>query len=128
VDADRRIAALRSKLPAKDVHSRRAAVNELRDVIGVQLSFGALIDVEARVSDAVKPAVDQARTQVDEAPVKHMPRGSPNKARRARADIRRWATHRHLADGSIHLASCANFAAISAQQTKILRACTEWFL
>lgn len=51
--------------------SRRAAVDLLRDVVGVQISLGALSAVEARVSDAVKPAVDQAWTQVQEAPVKH---------------------------------------------------------
>jgi transposase len=51
--------------------SRRAAVEVLRDVVGVQISLGALSAVEARVSDAVAPAVDEAWTQVRQAPVKH---------------------------------------------------------
>jgi transposase len=46
-------------------------VDVLRDVVGVQISQGALSAVEARVSDAVKPAVDDAWTQVRQAPVKH---------------------------------------------------------
>jgi len=51
--------------------SRRAAVDILRDLLGVQLSLGALSAVEARVSDAVKPAVDEAWTQARDAQVKH---------------------------------------------------------
>lgn len=51
--------------------SRRAAVDVLRDIVGVQISLGALSAVEARVSDAVRPAVDEAWTQVQEANVKH---------------------------------------------------------
>jgi transposase len=51
--------------------SRRAAVNVLRDIVGVQISLGALSAVEARVSDAVASAVDQAWAQVRQAPVKH---------------------------------------------------------
>jgi transposase len=51
--------------------SRRAAADVLRDVVGVQISLGALSAVEARVSDAVAPAVDEAWTQVRQAPVKH---------------------------------------------------------
>jgi transposase len=51
--------------------SRRAAVDMLRDVVGVQISLGALSAVEARVSDAVAPVVDEAWTQVRQASVKH---------------------------------------------------------
>jgi transposase len=51
--------------------SRRAVVDVLRDLVGVQISLGALSAVEARVSDAVKPAVQEAWTQVQQAPVKH---------------------------------------------------------
>ena len=51
--------------------SRRAAVDVLRDLVGVQISLGALSAVEARVSDAVAPAVDEAWVQVRQAPVKH---------------------------------------------------------
>lgn len=51
--------------------SRRAAVSLLGDVVGVQISLGAVSAVEARVSDAVKPAVDEAWTQVERAKVKH---------------------------------------------------------
>jgi transposase len=51
--------------------SRRATVDVLRDVLGVQISLGAVSAVEARVSEAVKPAVDEAWTQVNSAQVKH---------------------------------------------------------
>jgi transposase len=51
--------------------SRRTAVELLRDVVGVQISLGALSTVEARVSDAVAPAVAEAWIQVRQAPVKH---------------------------------------------------------
>jgi transposase len=51
--------------------SRRSAVSLLQDIVGVQISLGAVSAVEARVSDAVKPAVDEAWTQVEHAEVKH---------------------------------------------------------
>jgi len=51
--------------------SRRRTVDMLSDVLGVQVSLGAVSAVEARVSDAVKPAVDEAWDQVDSAAVKH---------------------------------------------------------
>lgn len=51
--------------------SRRTAVEALRDLFGVQVSLGALSAVEARVSDAVKPAVEDAWTHAQNAPVKH---------------------------------------------------------
>jgi transposase len=51
--------------------SRRAAVDVVRDLLGVQISLGALSAIEARVSEAVKPAVDEAWTQAHKAPVKH---------------------------------------------------------
>jgi transposase len=51
--------------------SRRAAVSLLSDVLGIDISLGAVSAVEERVSDAVKPAVDEAWTKLDEAPVKH---------------------------------------------------------
>jgi transposase len=36
----------------------------LSDILGIQVSLGALSAVEARVSDAVQPAVDAAWEQV----------------------------------------------------------------
>jgi transposase len=51
--------------------SRRKAVGLLSDLLGVELSLGALSQVEARVGDAVKPAVDEAWNKVAEARVKH---------------------------------------------------------
>ena len=51
--------------------SRRKAVGLLSDILGIQVSLGALSAVEARVSDAVQPAVDAAWDQVRQAEVKH---------------------------------------------------------
>lgn len=51
--------------------SRRKATDLLSDIAGVRISLGALSAVEARVSDAVKSAVDQAWDQVQRAEVKH---------------------------------------------------------
>jgi transposase len=51
--------------------SRRAAVSLLSDVLGIDISLGAVSAVEERVSDAVKPAVDEAWGKLDEAPVRH---------------------------------------------------------
>lgn len=50
---------------------RRKAVDLLADVVGVRVSLGALSAVEARVSDAVQPCVDQAWQRVRDARVKH---------------------------------------------------------
>ena len=50
---------------------RRKAVSFLSDVVGVEMSLGAVSAIEARVSEAVKPAVDEAWTKVEQAPVKH---------------------------------------------------------
>ena len=51
--------------------SRRAAVSLLSDVLGVEISLGAVSAVEGRVSEAVKPAVDEAWAKVEQAAVKH---------------------------------------------------------
>lgn len=51
--------------------SRRRAVQLLSDLLGVQVSLGALSAVEARVGDAVKPAVKEAWDRVGEDQVKH---------------------------------------------------------
>ena len=51
--------------------SRRQTVSLLADVLGIELSLGAVSAVEARVSEAVVPAVDEAWKQVENAPVKH---------------------------------------------------------
>jgi transposase len=55
-----------------DYHlSRRKTVRLLLELFGVRMSAGALVAVEARVSEAIVPAVDQAWEQVQQAPVKH---------------------------------------------------------
>ncbi len=51
--------------------SRRKVVTLLSDVLGVQISLGAVSAVEARVSDAVEPAVEEAWQKAREAPIKH---------------------------------------------------------
>lgn len=51
--------------------SRRAAQQLLSDLAGVKISLGGLSRVEARVANAVEPAVDEAWQQVREDPVKH---------------------------------------------------------
>jgi transposase len=51
--------------------SRRGAVGLLSDVLGIDISLGAVSAIEERVSEAVKAPVDEAWTKFDEAPVKH---------------------------------------------------------
>ncbi len=51
--------------------SRRKACTLLSDMVGVRISVGAVSNVEARVSEAVKPAVEQAWEQAKFAKVKH---------------------------------------------------------
>jgi transposase len=51
--------------------SRRKAATLLCDLLGVQVSLGALSAVEARVSEAVRPAVEEAWDKVSRAKVKH---------------------------------------------------------
>jgi transposase len=51
--------------------SRRKTATLLSDLVGVPISLGAISAVEARVADAVKPAVDEAWTRVEGAAVKH---------------------------------------------------------
>lgn len=50
---------------------RRKAVSFLSDVTGVEMSLGAVSAIEARVSEAVKPPVEEAWKKVEQAPVKH---------------------------------------------------------
>lgn len=50
---------------------RRQAVTALADLFGVRISLGALSGVEARVSEAVEPAVDEAWKKAQQADVKH---------------------------------------------------------
>jgi transposase len=50
---------------------RRRAVELLSDIVGVRVSLGALSAVEARVSCAVQPCVDEAWVRVRAADVKH---------------------------------------------------------
>jgi len=51
--------------------SRRKTVVLLWEVLGVRISLGALSAVEARVSDAITPAVEEAWKQVGAGAVKH---------------------------------------------------------
>ena len=51
--------------------SRRRAAKLLSDLVGVPISLGAVSAVEARVSDAVEPAVAEAWQRVEGAPIKH---------------------------------------------------------
>jgi transposase len=51
--------------------SRRQAVSLLHDVLGVRVSLGALSEAEARVSDAIAPAVEEAVEFVRAQPIKH---------------------------------------------------------
>jgi transposase len=66
-----RLMALISLLTGVYHLSRRKAVSLLGDVVGVQLSLGAVSAVEARVSEAVAPAVAQAWAEVEQSAVKH---------------------------------------------------------
>jgi len=51
--------------------SRRAAVSLLSDVLGINISLGAVSAIEDRVSEAVRPAVEETWARLDDAPVKH---------------------------------------------------------
>lgn len=51
--------------------SRRKTVRLLSDLVGVDISLGAVSAVEARVSEAVEPAVQEACALVNRAAVKH---------------------------------------------------------
>lgn len=51
--------------------SRRKAVSLLSDLLGVRISLGAVSQVEARVSEAVVPVVEEACARVASAEVKH---------------------------------------------------------
>lgn len=51
--------------------SRRTVVALFSDVLGLDISLGAVSAIEARVSDAVVPAVDEAWKKARDAPVKH---------------------------------------------------------
>lgn len=51
--------------------SRRATVRFLSDVLGTEISLGAVSAVEERVSESVKPAVAEAWETIEAAPVKH---------------------------------------------------------
>lgn len=66
-----RLASIAALLTGVYHVSRRRAAKLLSDLLGVQISLGALSAVEARVSEAVKPAVDEAWARVEGAAVKH---------------------------------------------------------
>lgn len=50
---------------------RRGAVSLLSDLIGLDISLGAVSAIEGRVSTAVQPVVAEAWAKVEQAPVKH---------------------------------------------------------
>jgi transposase len=66
-----RLMALMALLTGVYHLSRRRTTDLLSDMVGVRVSLGALSAVEARVSAAVEPAVDEAWAQVHQAEVKH---------------------------------------------------------
>ena len=51
--------------------SRRVAVSLMSDILGIDISLGAVSAVEERVSDAAKPPVDEAWAKTEEAATKH---------------------------------------------------------
>ena len=51
--------------------SRRQAQQAAADLLGVTISLGALSNLEARVTGAIRPGVDEVWAQVRNAPVKH---------------------------------------------------------
>ena len=51
--------------------SRRVAVSLMSDILGIDISLGAVSAVEERVSEATKLPVDEAWAKTDEAAVKH---------------------------------------------------------
>jgi len=51
--------------------SRRRAVSLLSDVLGIEISLGALSEAEEEVSEAVAAPVQEAREHVAEQPIKH---------------------------------------------------------
>ena len=51
--------------------SRRVGVTLMSDILGIDISLGAVSAVEERVSEATKPPVDEAWAKTDEATVKH---------------------------------------------------------
>ncbi len=51
--------------------SRRKTVTLLSDMLGVQISLGAVSAIEAKVSRAIEPAVKEAWDTIPHAPVKH---------------------------------------------------------
>jgi transposase len=51
--------------------SRRRAVGLLSDVLGIEISLGALSDVEGKVSDALAAPANEIREHVADAPIKH---------------------------------------------------------
>ena len=66
-----RLASIAALLTGVYHVSRRRAVKLLSDLLGVRISLGALSALEARVSDAIKPAFDEAWEKVGDEPVKH---------------------------------------------------------
>jgi transposase len=66
-----RLASIAALLTGVYHVSRRQAAKLLSDLVGVRISLGAISAVEARVSEAVKPAVDEAWKRVEGAGVKH---------------------------------------------------------
>jgi transposase len=66
-----RLMAIAASLTGVYHLGRRKAVDLLADIVGVRMSLGALSAIEARVSEAVQPAVDEAWKKVGDAEVKH---------------------------------------------------------
>ncbi len=66
------VLALAAMLVADGHMTRRKVVRLLRDVFGIDISLGALSESEAIASDAVAPAVEEARVQALAEKAKHV--------------------------------------------------------
>jgi transposase len=64
--------------------SRRRAVSLLSDVLGIEISLGALSEVEGSVAEILEKPCDEARDHVADAPVKHSDATSWSVAGKAR--------------------------------------------
>ena len=67
-----RLCSTISLLTGRYHHSRREAVEFLRDVFAISISLGSVSSIESRVSQSLEPASDEVLAHVNEADVKHV--------------------------------------------------------
>jgi transposase len=67
-----RLTSLIALLTAMYQLSRRQAQSLVGDVLGVQMSLGAVSESEERISEAIAPAVDEALDHASQQPIKHV--------------------------------------------------------